>query len=280
MIKNLIFAENNSNNTPFSLMKRILFFLAAVSLVAFTSCDETTDENNENAANAGSVYGTWVSSLTDEHSTLVINENGTGSLYREEFTFTYDGKLDSIHIRNVYQGIEEITSYKVSFLGDIMTWSFTEENGYTYYEVWYKEGGNYSRKVTDARYDLFTDASAGDTMAVYIFKGNKVDLYIIAWGEHLSGTFTHENGVLTLNITEGKCLSAEPDHRSWFAPGLDPETLEPYAGYEWYDMMSLDEWAAEQFNDAKDMFSKMTFVLTSDNEGYGQAGRPGKIRKH
>ena len=261
-------------------MKRILFFLAAASLVAFTSCDETTDENIENASNGGSVYGTWVSSLTDGHSTLVINENGTGSLFKDEFTFTYDSKLDSIHIRNVYQGVEEITSYKVSFYGDIMTWTFTEEDGYTYYEVWYKEGGNFSRKVADGRYDLFTNASAKDTMAVYIFNGNKVDLYIIAWGEHFSGTFTHENGLLTLDITEGKCLSEESDHRSWFAPGMNPETLEPYAGYEWYDMMNLDEWTSELYVDAKDMFSKMTFVLTSDNEGYGDAGRPGMLRKH
>lgn len=261
-------------------MKRILFFLAAASLVAFTSCDEKPGEDNENQPTKGSVYGTWVNSLTDEHSTLVINENGTGSLYGGNFTFTYDGKLDSIHISSVYQDIKEITSYKVSLLGDVMTWSFTEKSGHTYYDVWYREGGNFSRKVADGRYDLFTDASADDTMAVFIFKGNKADLYIIAWGEHLSGTFTHENGVLTMNITAGECLSEESDHLSWFAPGLDPETLEPYAQYDWYDMMNLDEWTADRFNGDKEMFSKMTFVLTSDREGYGQAGRPGMLRKH
>ena len=265
-------------------MKRILFFLAAASLVAFTSCDEATGENNENAenaANAGSVYGTWVSSLTDDHSTLVINENGTGSLYRDNFTFTYDGQLDSLHIKNVYQGgIEEITSYKVSFMGDIMTWSYTEENGFVYYEVWYKEGGNFSRKVANGRYDLFTDASADDTMAVYIFDGNKVDFYIIAYGEHFTGTYTHENGLLTMNFTEGKCLSSESDSRSWFAPGMDPETLEPYAGYEWYDMTSLDDWALETYNEDRVRFSEQTFVLASDTEGYGSIGRSGPIRKH
>lgn len=264
-------------------MKRILFFLAAASLVAFTSCDETNQDNIEDASNgAGSVYGTWVNDLAHEsEDVLVINENGTGSLYREDFTFTYDGKLDSIHIRNVYgEGHEEITSYKVTFLGDIMTWSYTEENGYVSYEIWYKEGGNFSRKVADGRYDLFTDASADDTMAVYIFKGNKVDLYIIAWGEHLSGTFTHENGVLTMNFTEGKCLSSESDHLSWFAPGLDPETLEPYAGYEWYDMKTLDDWTAQRYNGDKQMLGKVTFVLASETEGYGSAGRSGKIKKH
>lgn len=268
-------------------MKRFLFFLAAASLVAFTSCDETNQDNIEDASNgAGSVYGTWVNDLAHEsEDVLVINENGTGSLYREDFTFTYDDKLDSIHIRNVYQGgVEEITSYKVSFLGDVMTWSYTEEVAdgifHVNYEVWYKEGGNFSRKVADGRYDLFTDASASDTMAVYIFKGNKVDLYIIAWGEHLSGTFTHENGVLTMNFTEGKCLSSEPDHLSWFAPGLDPETLEPYAGYEWYDMKTLDDWTAQRYNGDKQMLGKVTFVLASETEGYGSAGRSGKIKKH
>lgn len=266
-------------------MKRILFFLAAASLVAFTSCDDTTEENIEIAENAGSVYGTWVNDLTGRlEDRLVINENGTGSIYREDFTFTYDDKLDSIHIRNVYQGIEEITSYKVSFLGDVMTWSYTEEVAegifHVNYEVWYKEGGNFSRKVAEARYDLFTDASAEDTMAVYIFKGNTVDLYIIAWGTHLSGTYTHENGVLTMNLTEGYCLSSDSDHRSWFAPGMDPETLQPNEGYEWYNMETLDADTKRLFNNYKDMLSKVTLVLTSDNNGYGSVGRSGMIKKH
>ena len=265
-------------------MKRVLFFLAAASLVAFTSCDETNQDNIEDASNgAGSVYGTWVNDLAHAQKAdrLVFNENGNGSLRREDFTFTYDGNLDSLHIRNVYPGdIVEITSYKVTFLGDIMTWSFTDEDGYTYYEVWYKEDGNFSRKVTDARYDLFTDASADDTMAVYIFNGNNVDLYIIAWGYHLSGTFTHENGVLNMTITDGKCLSSNSESRSWEAGGLNPETLEPYAGYHWYGMTSLDEWTAQLYVEVKDEYSKMTFALGSDNEGYGSAGRSGKIKKH
>lgn len=263
-------------------MKKVLFFLVATSLVAFTACDDK-ENVEDNSTTGGSVYGTWVNDLAyDSPDKLVINENGTGSLYREEFTFTYDGKLDSIHIHNVYQGgIEEITSYKVSFYGDVMTWSWTEEEmGHVFYEVWYKEGGNYSRKVADARYDLFTDASARDTMGVYIFKGNKVDLYIIAWGTHLSGTFAHENGVLTMNFTAGECLSSESDHLSWFAPGIDPETLEPYEGYEWYNMQTLDDYTKYLFGDYKDMFSKVTFVLTGDNNGFGSVGRSGMIKKH
>ncbi|MBR5706878.1 MAG: hypothetical protein IKX55_04825 [Bacteroidaceae bacterium] len=264
-------------------MKRFLFFLVATSLVAFTACDDNENVEDNSTTTGGSVYGTWVNDLARESADqLVINENGTGTLYRETFTFTYDDKVDSIHIENIYDGgVKEITSYKVSFLGDVMTWSYTEEEmGHVFYEVWYKEGGNFGRKVSDARYDLFTDASAEDTMAVYIFKGNKVDVYIIAWGQHLSGTFTHENGVLSMNITEGKCLSSESDHRSWFAPGLDPETLEPFGGYEWYNMASLDDWTMQSYNQTKDMLSKVTFVLTSDNNGYGSTGRSGMIKKH
>jgi hypothetical protein len=71
-----------------------------------------------------------------------------------------------------------------------------------------------------------------------------------------------------------------PDHRSWFAPGLDPKTLEPYAGYEWYDMTSLDEWTSQSFNEEKNRFSEATFVLASDRDGYGTLGLPGFIRKH
>ncbi|MBO7112178.1 MAG: hypothetical protein J6W18_09550 [Bacteroidaceae bacterium] len=263
-------------------MKKVLFFLVAASLVAFTACDDKENVEDNSTTTGGSVYGTWVHDLARESADkLVINENGTCTLYSEEFAYTYDSKNDSLHLLDKYSSSEKLNSYKVSFYGDVMTWSWTEEEiGHVFYDVWYKEGGNFGRKVTDARYDLFTDASAQDTMAVYIFKGNNVDLYIIAWGTHLSGTYTHENGVLTMNFTAGECLSSESDHLSWFAPGIDPETLEPYEGYEWYNMQTLDDHTKYLFGDYKDMFSKVTFVLTGDNNGYGSVGRSGMIKKH
>ena len=263
-------------------MKKVLFFLVAASLVAFTACDDKEHVEDNSTTTGGSVYGTWVNDLARESADkLVINENGTCTLYSEEFAYTYDSKNDSLHLLDKYSSSEKLSSYKVSFYGDVMTLSWTEkEIDHVFYDVWYKEGGNFGRKVTDARYDLFTDASADDTMGVYIFKGDKVDLYIIAWGTHLSGTFAHENGVLTMNFTAGECLSSESDHLSWFAPGIDPETLEPYEGYEWYNMQTLDDHTKYLFGDYKDMFSKVTFVLTGDNNGYGSVGRSGMIKKH
>jgi len=261
-------------------MKRILFFLS-LSLLAFTACDNAQDEEN-NSVITTSLTGTWVTDLAEsgKGGELIFNADGTGTLYGDDFSYNFDSKLDSLHISSQIQESVQITAYKIELQGDIMTWSFTDEEGYSEYYVWFKQGGEFNRKVADGRYDLFTDASASDTMGVYFFKGNTVDVYIIAWGQHLSGTFTHENGVLTMNFTEGECLSSQPDHISWFAPGLNPETLEPYGGYEWYDMNSLDEWASELYNDTKSLLNKVSFVLTSSNNGYGSVGRSGVIKKH
>ena len=46
----------------------------------------------------------------------------------------------------------------------------------------------------------------------YIFKGSSFDMYIIAWGYHLKGTYTHNNGVLNLNylsLLDSKWLRME-----------------------------------------------------------------------
>ena len=40
-----------------------------------------------------------------------------------------------------------------------------------------------------------------------IFKGNKLDVYIIAWGVHVSGTYTYANNEVTYNITSAQKAS-------------------------------------------------------------------------
>ena len=98
-----------------------------------------------------------------------------------------------------------------------------------------------------------------------IFKGNKLDVYIIAWGEHVEGTYTYADNKITYNIT--KQLKAWTDVSfdgegnmitySWMAGDMDQETFKLAEGYDWYPIPDGDP------QDVKDMLGEFEFKLTS-----------------
>ena len=98
-----------------------------------------------------------------------------------------------------------------------------------------------------------------------IFNGNKLDIYIIAWGEHVEGTYTFTDDEITYNITKqykawanvryddkGKMIGY-----SWSAGGMNQETFELAPEYDWYPINDGDP------QDVRDMLGKFTFKLTS-----------------
>ena len=105
-----------------------------------------------------------------------------------------------------------------------------------------------------------------------IFKGNKVDVYIIAWGDHLQGTYTYENYLLTFSFNNENAYDAliiEDTYKGWnMSDGaFDPETLEltytEELPYRWYKM---DE---EQFEMDVDFLSSFEFHLIDGKTAVG-----------
>ena len=109
-----------------------------------------------------------------------------------------------------------------------------------------------------------------------IFKGNKLDVYIIAWGVHVSGTYTYANNEVTYNITsaqkawtdvsfdeKGKMITY-----SWMAGDMDKDTFELVPGYAWYPLPGDDP------SHPGDMLSKFKFKLltatTAETELMGE----------
>lgn len=98
-----------------------------------------------------------------------------------------------------------------------------------------------------------------------IFKGNKLDVYIIAWGEHVEGTYTYANDEVTFNITKQSKAWANVSFDdkgnmitySWMAGNMNQETFELAPGYAWYPVPDGDP------QDVRDMLGKFTFKLTS-----------------
>lgn len=101
-----------------------------------------------------------------------------------------------------------------------------------------------------------------------IFKGNKLDVYIIAWGEHVEGTYTYANNEITYNITKVSKAWAEVDETeknnpeltingSWTAGNMDQETFKLAPNYSWYLLSKSSS------HYPGDMLKKFKFEITS-----------------
>ena len=240
-------------------MKRIFIFLFA-SLVAFASCDKADNEDSKEGTNQSGnasasenlkekILGTWVDYTINATDTVVIKSDGTLAWGSE--TYSYSLKGDTLRFNS-----------KITFLsvdGDIMEWENEDQPiiNNNHWIVWFKENGTFSNRPS-GRYDFIMGEDIEDTASVFIFNDNKLDVYIIAWGQHLSGTYSYEKGILSFTITSGERLngSTDPGSYSWAAGGMDPETLSGRGGYHW-ENMDVDD-------DTKNEWKNRMFVVNSD----------------
>ena len=105
-----------------------------------------------------------------------------------------------------------------------------------------------------------------DIAFVAIFGEHDLDLYVIAWGQHLKGTYTWSNNVVEYNITEAynafTDVTFDSDGNmtgwSWEAGNLDAATLALSAGYDWYPMTE------EDLTRAKEDFGEFEFKVNGN----------------
>ena len=116
------------------------------------------------------------------------------------------------------------------------------------------------------------EVGIGKQRITLIFDGNKVDVYIVAWGDHLKGTYTYENDKLNFSFNNNDAFDAliiNDSYRGWnMSDGaLDSETFElTYTDelpYRWYKM---DE---EQFNMDVDFLKEFTFKIIDERKAVG-----------
>ena len=105
-----------------------------------------------------------------------------------------------------------------------------------------------------------------------IFNGNEVDVYIIAWGDHLKGTYTYQNDSLTFSFKNENAYDAlivEDNYKGWNVSdgAFDPETLKLTSTeelpYEWYVM------DPETFEMDVDFLSSFGFKLIDEKTAVG-----------
>lgn len=134
------------------------------------------------------------------------------------------------------------------------------------------QGGNDKDKddvSLDGRWNAARHEDTPNDYAVsLIFKGNKLDAYIIAWGEHHEGTYTLTDNVIKFNIS--KSYHAFSDVKfddqgnrisySWMAGDMDQETFELAPGYQWYGTDVMGDLINGQ-----EMLSQFTFEVNGDS---------------
>ncbi len=108
-----------------------------------------------------------------------------------------------------------------------------------------------------------------------IFKGNDVDVYIIAWGDHLKGTYKYENDSLYFSFDKKNAFDARmytgEDAWSWdISDGaFNAETLElsytEAMPYQWYPMDESD------FEMDIEFLRSFSFKLTDEKTAIGGA---------
>ena len=203
-----------------------------------------------------SIYGTWIDDLANPYGTLTLNSNGTGTMWYEDFYFTY--KNDTL----VY---DQESKYVITIDGDVMTWAYIdEEYGMMEPQVWYRANATFDKQVSTGRWNGLMGEDGSDCGIVYFFYENEVEFYIIAWGEQFKGSFTHEGGIINFNLREGyNARIGQEGSWSWEAGNLDPETLRLTEGYEWRQMDN------EVLSERKQELEKFTFALVSDVKAYG-----------
>lgn len=119
----------------------------------------------------------------------------------------------------------------------------------------------------EGRWNAPRHSDAPDDYALsLIFKGNKLDVYIISYGWHLEGTYTYVDNYVNYNITKGYNVFAgvkfddEGNMISyhWEAGNMDQETFALTPGYEWYEMDGVN------LEDSKENLSKFNFKVKGD----------------
>lgn len=127
----------------------------------------------------------------------------------------------------------------------------------------------------DGRWTAPRSSEQPDDIALVLdFSGNKLTLYIIAWGMRFEGTYTYASETVSYAITKGyKALTnvhydgeGKMDSYSWMAGNLDASTLQLAEGYAWYDMSVATNPFNETYLEYKESLASFDLKMTGADQ--------------
>jgi len=151
------------------------------------------------------------------------------------------------------------------------------------YSTWLKNDSNWKQQdgyglvLTDleGRWTAPRFSEHPDDIALVLdFSGNKLTLYIIAWGMRFEGTYTYADETVSYTITTGaKALTdvhydveGKMDSYSWMAGNLDASTLQLAEGYAWYDMTVATNPFNETYLEYKESLASFNLKITGADQ--------------
>lgn len=242
------------------IMKKLMLVFAAFGLL-LCAC-----EKEKNSANSDDLVGVW-ENTNENDQTITLEKNGNyiqvDGEYELKGKWELKGSVLTILTPAQEEGEMERLDLKVKLIGGkaaLVTESANEDEAY--HSLYYKKGAQVkSGALKDGRYDAPHNGIKGtgnyDRTITFIVKGNQLDLYIHAWGTHLQGTYTIENGYLKFNATKG-WYGQDMVEGGWFAGDADIDFENFTFGnknYQWLEGM--------QYQDA---FSSFPLCVTDDGK--------------
>lgn len=273
-------------------MKRFfLLALTAITAISFAACEKQGGENGGGGGTASEkdLIAAWVE--TDGTEINFTSDGKVAAKYDDGETDTYtwsfkDGKLTV----SSSDPDEEDEVYDVIFAAKKNALILAQDNnvksyaGGRYFMMYYKKGAAIpSATLSDGRWDCPhwgvkpenpTDPG-NDYRFSLIVKGNTMDMYVFAWGFHITGTYAISKGELTYNHTntwqgifrEGGSWGwaaagppyEDPRWANWdySTPNINPETFAIRPPYVYEEGDPLDNARA---------FHSFKIVLTDDGK--------------
>ena len=194
-------------------MKKLILVFAALGLL-LCSCSKHWHQVGYDAVSKEDLIGDWVNTNPQEAFTFTFKDDGT---YKQDYGYDVEltgkwGIVGNNVLSTVLGGIDgkNHMEYAIHLLGgkNALVMSFGDPNEMTHWLL-YRKGATTikSGKLKDGRYDAFhngiRNVGNNDKTFTFLVKGNEMELYVFAWGTHLKGTYTIENGVLKYNVTQG-----------------------------------------------------------------------------
>lgn len=233
-----------------------MVFAKLIENKSVPNSDEVTDED---------LIGTWTTNNTNNSYMATFTENEVIFVENGEETFRGEYSLnDGMITIPLQQGVEFRSVPGLLYDKSVMVLKNIYKNDRGEEEhlgvILFKQGKTVTATSDDIQgFWCWYDDFGGEEIirAAIKIEGDRFEVIITPWGERYVGTYSYQNGILHLNVTDGFTSREEHTGNGDLWGRMDPKTLE----CDDWRVLDRDHWHA-------DAVSENPFIANGD-EAYG-----------